>query len=356
MKQGFHVGPIEIRFDFLLVVGGISFVSSPVAGAAFALVILVHELGHAVAARLFGGELRLLMQLAGGRVYGQRLSVLLAGPVAGALMVPAGAELMSVRPDWGYALFYASLVWTGYQLAPFPPVDGGQILQSLLSRKIGSAVWIWRISWLLGFAWVAAIIALDNAFVEPCVWLTGVALILGRGEAGYVRHLDAFSAWERGDHREVVKRAKATPDYLDKRDRVPILALGVTSALELEDEAAIQDLAGRLPAGEAAVIEAATWLLMREKAYGAKLAERALDALDSERVKRRDIHEERWSEMVFRLSVYEAANLNAESALGLLERAIELGYENRDRIEAEPAFARMTAHPRWKGIVGRLKA
>lgn len=356
VAQGFVVGPIEVRFDFLLVVAGVSFVSSPVTGAAFALVILVHELGHAVVARLGGADLRLLLQLAGGRVYGQRSSVLLAGPVASGLLIPVGAQLMRSQPVVGYALFYAAVVWTGYQLAPFPPLDGGQILQRLLSSRIGSAVWTWRLSWLLGFVWVAAVVLLDPGFVEPCVWLTGVALILGRGEAGYVRHLDAYSAWERGDHREVVKRATATPDYLDKRDRVPILALGVTAALELEDESAIQHLAGKLPPGEPAAIEAATWLLMREKAYGAKLAERALDALNAERVKRRDIDEERWSEMVFRLSVYEAANLNPESALGLLERAIELGYENRDRIEAEPAFSKMKEHPRWEGIVGRLRA
>ncbi len=364
MKQELTAGPFLIRLDFMLVIAGAAVVSSPQFAACLALVIAAHELGHAVAARrLGGGDFRCLLQLAGGRAYvrtiasrGRRALVLLAGPISSGLLVVAGARLTSVRGmgSWGYDLFFAAVVWTAYQLAPFPPVDGGQLIRVVLEDRVKSATWIWRLSWLSGFAWAAGIVALDRGFLGPAIWLTGTALILGRGEAGYVRHLDAWAAWEKGDYAEVVRRIRALPDYLDRRDRVPLISLGVTAALELQDPVAVEELCGKLPPYESAVIQAATWLLIDRKPAGAQLAERAFDALDAERITRAQIDQERWSEMAFRLAVYEAGELRGESALGVLERAIGLGYAHRERIEAEPAFARLTEHLRWVRLLERL--
>lgn len=360
MRQDFGIGRLSIRVDLLLVIAGVSVASSPMFAFALAVAVLVHELGHAVAARIFGGRPRLLLQIAGGRAYVgdsmRRVPILLAGSIAsGALVVIAAKVATPARGTLAYEIFYAGLIWTGYQLAPYPPCDGGQILRALSSRRLAPLP-IWWLSWGLGFAYAALVVALDPHFLEPCVWLTGAALILGRGEAGYVRHLDAYGAWERGQHAEVVKRAKGTPEYIDKRDKVPILELGVSAAIELSDEASIEELAARLPPFVPSLVQAATSLMTKERALGAKLAERALDALDAERVKRTEIDRDRWADMVFRLAVFEAAELRFESALGVLERAVDLGYRDRDRIEAEPAFAKLSGHPRWTALLESVTA
>jgi hypothetical protein len=362
MKQELEVGPVLIQLDFLLVIAGAALIASPSVAICLALAIGFHELGHALVGRWISrAPFRLVLQLAGGRAYvrgvesrNRRAIVLAAGPIASGALVVIGAQLYTTGFERAYDLFYAALVWTGYQIAPYPTSDGGQLLRISLEKQIKSATAIWRVSWVLGLAFALGVVMLDPAFLAPAIWLTGMAVILGRSEAGYVRHLDAWAAWEKGDHAEVVRRVRAIPDYLDKRDRGPLLSLGVISAIELADRAAVEELSAKLPAHDTATIEAATWLLRRDQPFGAKLAERALDSLDADVIKRAQIDGERWSEMAFRLAVYEANALRPESALGVLDRALELGYVHKERIEAEPAFARLTDNPRWKQILERL--
>src|SRR5687768_10168261 len=125
MKQELEVGPVLIRLDFLLVIAGAAIIASPLLAICLAAAITVHELGHAVAARWIARErFRMLLQLAGGRVYirgveakNRRALVLSAGPIASGLLVVVGAQLYSHGFEWAYDLFYAALIWTGYQLA-----------------------------------------------------------------------------------------------------------------------------------------------------------------------------------------------------------------------------------------------
>src|SRR5688572_20004165 len=146
MKQELEVGPVLIRLDFLLVIAGAALIASPLFAICLAVAIACHELGHALAARWIARErFRLLLQLAGGRAYirgveakNRRAMVLAAGPIASFALVVLGARLFTHGFEWAYELFYAALVWTGYQLAPYPPTDGGQLFRLILEKRIAS--------------------------------------------------------------------------------------------------------------------------------------------------------------------------------------------------------------------------
>lgn len=372
-----RLGPLHVRWDYLLVLLGTGVVAGltradPVGGltvaGALALAIAVHELGHSVAARAHGRPLSVVLQLTGGSSYvsglGRRpavATVLLAGPLAGLLTFGAGELLVRSFPGQ-YAAFLGghlrsmALIWSVYQLLPFPPLDGGLLLRRVLLARLGSATLAWRVGWALGFAAVLLLVSLEPRLLEPAVWLTGMAVILGRAEAGYVRHVDAYGAWERGEHREVVRRVRALPDYLDTADQVALLELGVAAALEIEDEGAVEDLAAKLPAAHPSCVKAAEWLLVRDRAFGARLAEQALDALAAERVQADRVERDHWADLAFRLAIHEARALEDQSALGLLEQAQGLGFDDVDRLEHEPAFERVHGNPRWAALVDRMRS
>src|SRR5262249_42548456 len=113
--------------------------------------VLVHELGHALAARAFGGDAYIELHGMGGTTYPsahaplrpwQDITVSLAGPVAGlalgavayAVRVGLGARLEG-HPVWQAAI--ADILWTswGYGLLnflPILPLDGGPAMHSLI--------------------------------------------------------------------------------------------------------------------------------------------------------------------------------------------------------------------------------
>ena len=343
-----------------MVMVGVGLYAGVINAVALAVVIALHELGHALASPQ---PFRLYLQMTGGVDYikqaegGRRPVVLLAGLGLGASAIAFGllvGRMGGVGVEIGLGLFQAGLIWTGFQLMPFPPMDGGLLIEPRLSKLVGSAVWCFRLQWLLGALLVGALVWVMPQLLEPAVWLTGMAVILGRSYAGYIRHLDAYRSWEKGEHAAVLQKVKSAPEYLDKRDRAPLLELGVLSAIELGDAQAIERFAGQLPAYHSATVKAADWLLRHDKPYGAQLAERAFDALDAEVVKRAQIEEDRWADLALRLAVFEAVELRPESALGLLERALDLGFDNLDRLEAEGALKSLHESPRWEKIISRL--
>jgi Zn-dependent protease len=121
------------------------------AGVAFAS-ILVHELGHAIAARAFHlGPVEILLQGFGGLTFyrrsgstRQRLVVTIAGPAAGLALAAlsflplATLSLLPPFPGAGLlgALFAISLrvnlFWSLFNLLPMAPLDGGMLLGHLL--------------------------------------------------------------------------------------------------------------------------------------------------------------------------------------------------------------------------------
>jgi hypothetical protein len=355
MRSDFALGPIKVRLEVLPIVIGIALLSNWKYGLGLFAAICAHECGHAIAAQIFGGKSALTLQMTGGTNYIRDLAArraqiltLLAGPVASAFFA---ALAILAGPEF----FYAAAVWTVYQLMPFPPLDGGQILRIiLLSRGIG-ATFAWRLGWISGLLLAAAIVGLDSNNLQAVVLLSGMAVILGRGESGYVRHLDAYALWEKQDHRGVLDRVMKLPQYLDREDRARLLELGLFSARELDDEASAAVLAAELPPFQPVVMHTGEWLLTRGNIGGAKIAQRALDAIDQERIKLTAPDDrERYADLTFRYAVYEARERRAESALGLLERAVDLGFADRDRIEADAELRRLADSPRWEKVIAKL--
>jgi membrane-associated protease RseP (regulator of RpoE activity) len=109
--------------------------------------VLVHELGHVLAGRLFGMRGQVVLYGLGGLTLGidelprrwQRVAVLLAGPLAGVLVLagvwgltflppaanPHTAIAVGIAAKW---LLYINLFWTSVNLLPLWPLDGGRVI------------------------------------------------------------------------------------------------------------------------------------------------------------------------------------------------------------------------------------
>jgi stage IV sporulation protein FB len=158
--------------------------------------VLVHEVGHAVAARHFGGRPSIELVLFGGLTYphlpegtgpGPRAIVSVAGPLAGIasgalVWALTGGSLEGFDTQVAADLFvWAAAVWGGMNLVPLPGLDGGHVLDSFLELWAGSrglrvaavvkaatgvvvlvAVW----AWLGTFAALWIVIVLGRTGVE----------------------------------------------------------------------------------------------------------------------------------------------------------------------------------------------
>lgn len=151
----FAIGPIPVtvHVSFLLVMGFLGFALGDavligvwvVVGAAS---VLLHELGHAVTARMAGFEPRVELAGMGGvtsyrgeRSRGWSLAISAAGPV---VQILAGLAALPFVPGVGivyrgdlveFALsvwVVVSLFWGGMNLIPILPLDGGQLFRNLL--------------------------------------------------------------------------------------------------------------------------------------------------------------------------------------------------------------------------------
>jgi stage IV sporulation protein FB len=127
--------------------------------------ILLHELGHALVARLAGAQPQIELAGLGGvtrypmtpktATRGWALAIGLAGPAVGLLV--GGAALLlrpesagvSARTDAAWSiLVFTSIGWSVLNLLPVPPMDGGQAMTQLLPgdpvtrRRRGAAIGI----------------------------------------------------------------------------------------------------------------------------------------------------------------------------------------------------------------------
>ncbi len=120
--------------------------------------VLVHELGHAVAAQRTGAWCSIFLHGLGGLTRMQNLSVTrnqniwisFAGPLAGICLGLVALALvplvMVVKSQWlaiaVFDLVQINILWSLFNLLPVLPMDGGQILRDFLGpRKIKIAVW-----------------------------------------------------------------------------------------------------------------------------------------------------------------------------------------------------------------------
>jgi stage IV sporulation protein FB len=120
--------------------------------------ILVHELGHALTARKFGAYCEITLQAFGGYAAytGVRLTrpqsfaVTAAGPAVQILLglavfclLPQMREINSDARYFLKTLMWISLVWAILNLLPILPLDGGQMLNSILGpQRIKITLWI----------------------------------------------------------------------------------------------------------------------------------------------------------------------------------------------------------------------
>lgn len=149
---------IEITMGFWLTAVMLAFMESklePISIVLWALVllisVLVHELGHGVAYRVFGVRSNIRLHFLGGATYPtivlplarwKQVIVSLAGPFAGlALAIAAYVLLQTVHiahPGFhkvAMMLFYANLGWTILNLLPVLPLDGGHVVEHTLGPK-----------------------------------------------------------------------------------------------------------------------------------------------------------------------------------------------------------------------------
>ena len=159
------------------------------------LMVLLHEFGHQLSCRQVGGKTHdIVLWPLGGVAYvsppqrpGAQLWSIAAGPLVNVLLVPVFSILVSVASHLGwydshpdvYNLFH-NIWWINvgllvFNLMPIYPLDGGQILRSLLWYPFGRANSL-IIASIIGFIGVGALVLL--AVWAQSIWLGLIAVFI----------------------------------------------------------------------------------------------------------------------------------------------------------------------------------
>jgi Zn-dependent protease len=158
-------------------------------------IVLMHEFGHSLACRQVGGQAdRIVLWPLGGVAYvnpperpGAMLWSLAAGPLVNVILIPVllglgtlmrAAGVFNVSPDALRLMYAITVINFGlliFNLMPVYPLDGGQILRSLLWFVLGRA-WSLTVATVLGFVGVAALVLL--AVAEQSIWTGAIAAFM----------------------------------------------------------------------------------------------------------------------------------------------------------------------------------
>ena len=160
------------------------------------VIVTMHEFGHALACRQVGGRAnQIVLWPLGGVAYvdpppraGATLWSITAGPLVNLLLAPILGGLYSYAHSaaWAYtmpdiyqfvrAVFIIDVILLIFNILPVYPLDGGQILRSLLWFILGRARSL-MVASVIGFFGVAAFIL--YAVSRGNAWLGIIALYMG---------------------------------------------------------------------------------------------------------------------------------------------------------------------------------
>jgi len=194
------------------------------------LIVLLHEFGHALACRQVGGVAnRIVLWPLGGVAFvnppprpGATLWSIAAGPLVNVVLVVVLAVINLLSRSFGWAdtwpdgyrlLRAAGLINLGllvFNMLPIYPLDGGQILRSLLWFVLGRARSL-MVATIVGFLGVAGFIGL--ALWVHSVWFGALAAFMLLNCWGGLRHAQALSRFAKLPRREgfACPSCKATP-------------------------------------------------------------------------------------------------------------------------------------------------
>jgi Zn-dependent protease len=156
------------------------------------VIVLLHEFGHAFACRQVGGRAdTILLWPLGGVAYvdppqrpGAMLWSLAAGPLVNVALLPilAGAYILAringvPEPGsdpyiWLRSVLVIDIILLAFNILPIYPLDGGQILRSLLWFLLGRGRSL-QIATVVGF--IGAAVFICFAIFEGSVWLLAVS-------------------------------------------------------------------------------------------------------------------------------------------------------------------------------------
>src|SRR5271157_2521286 len=159
------------------------------------LIVTLHEFGHALACRQVGGQAnQIVLWPLGGVAYvdppprpGPTLWSIAAGPLVNVALLPILFVLFMIVRSMGWAkakpnayelvlaVLAINLVLLVFNLLPIYPLDGGQILRSLLWFVMGRARSL-MVATLIGIIGVVGFIAL--AVWRQSVWLGVIAVFI----------------------------------------------------------------------------------------------------------------------------------------------------------------------------------
>jgi len=159
------------------------------------LIVLLHEFGHAMACRQVGGTADTIMLWPlGGVAYvsppqraGATLWSIAAGPLVNVVLLPVlyVAIVMSRSLGWAHsmhdvyalvrALFWIDVSLLVFNLLPIYPLDGGQILRSLLWFVLGRGRSL-MVATVLGLLGAAGLVAL--AVWSRSLWLGAICVFM----------------------------------------------------------------------------------------------------------------------------------------------------------------------------------
>jgi Zn-dependent protease len=152
------------------------------------LIVLTHEFGHQLACRQVGGQTHdIVLWPLGGVAYvsppqrpGAQLWSIAAGPLVNVALIPVLSVFVSVTSHLGWYdthpdayefihnIWLINFVLLVFNMLPIYPLDGGQILRSLLWFPFGRANSLLAAS-MIGFIGVAGLIGL--AVFQQSIWL-----------------------------------------------------------------------------------------------------------------------------------------------------------------------------------------